>query len=103
MALDAAGLASAALWGAYITWREVLPAVRRSSANGNGAAGNKSVDFWRLQLRETVHEGLNAALAPKFDLQIALLTDMKNSIAEMNRGVLELVALERARRSGRLG
>lgn len=103
MPIDAVGIASAAVWGAYIAWRELLPAVRRNSSNGNGAAGSKSVEFWRLQMRDTVHEAMMAALAPKFDLQNALLADVKNSIAEVSRGVSELVTLERSRQRGTRG
>lgn len=101
MSVDVAGVASAALWGAYIAWKEVLPVVRRGALGGNGAAGNKSVDFWRLQMRDTAHESINAVLSPKFDLQNTLLSDMKNSIAEVSRGVSELVTLERSRQRER--
>ena len=101
MTLDAASIASAALWGAYVAWKELVPALRRAGADGNGAAGNKSVDYWRLQMRDTVQASMTAALAPKFDMQIALLADMKNSIGDVSRGVSELVTLERSRLQGR--
>lgn len=101
MTLDAASIASAALWGAYVAWKELVPVLRRAGADGNGAAGNKSVDYWRLQMRDTVQESMTVALAPKFDMQIALLTDMKNSIRDVSRGVSELVTLERSRLQGR--
>jgi hypothetical protein len=101
MTLDAASIASAALWGAYVTWKELVPVLRRAGADGNGAAGNKSVDYWRLQMRDTVQESITVALAPKFDMQIALLADMKNSIGDVSRGVSELVTLERSRLQGR--
>lgn len=54
-------------------------------------------------MRDTVHEAMMAALAPKFDLQNALLADVKNSIAEVSRGVSELVTLERSRQRGTRG
>jgi len=97
MTLDAASVASAALWGTYVAWKEIVPALRRGGENGNVAAGNKSVDFWRLQLRDSVQDSMTIALSPKFDMQISLLTDVKNSIADVSRGVSELVTLERAR------
>jgi hypothetical protein len=101
MTLDAASIASAALWGGYVAWKELVPVLRRAGADGNGAAGNKSVDYWRLQMRDTVQESITVGLAPKFDMQIAILADMKNSIGDVSRGVSELVTLERSRLQGR--
>ena len=96
MPIDPASIASAALWGAYITWKELVPLVRRNNANGSGAAGAKSVDFWRLELREQMHSSLERALTPKFDAQIALLAEVKTSSADVSKGVAELVTLQRA-------
>src|ERR1700691_5360315 len=96
MSLDPARIASAALWGVYITWKELVPLVRRNATNGNRAAGAKSVDFWRLRLREELHSALDRSLAPKFDAQIALLAEVKNSNADVSKGVAEVVTLQRA-------
>jgi hypothetical protein len=96
MSLDPASIAGAALWGVYITWKELVPLVRRNGTNGNGAAGAKSVDFWRLELREELHSSLDRTLTPKFDAQIALLVEVKDSMADVSKGVAELVTLQRA-------
>jgi len=96
MSIDPASIATAAAWGAYITWKELVPLVRRGASNGNAAAGAKSVDFWRLELREELRNSLERALTPKFDAQIALLAEVKTSSADVSKGVAELVTLQRA-------
>jgi hypothetical protein len=100
MSVDPASVASAALWSIYVGWKELLPWVRRN-ADGNGAAGEKSPAYWKLELRSGVADSLKTSLEPKIEAQIGLLTDLKNSLGEVNKGVAELVTLERARQRGR--
>lgn len=100
MALDPASLASAALWGVYVGWRELLPLLNRNE-NGNAAAGTKTADFWKLEMRKGFADSLKVSLEPRIEAQIGLLTDLKNSMSEVNKGVAELVTLERARQQGR--
>jgi hypothetical protein len=102
MPVDPASVASAALWSIYVGWKELLPWVRRNTdGNGNGAAGEKSAAYWKLELRSGVADSLKASLEPKIEAQIGLLTDVKNSLGEVNKGVAELVTLERARQRAR--
>jgi len=101
MTIDPVGILSAALWSAYVGWREIFPVMRRNSSNGNGPAGAKSADYWKLEMRTGMNELLQSALGPKFDMQINLLTEVKNSANEVSKGVAELVTLERARQQGR--
>ena len=101
MTIDPVSVLSAALWGAYVGWKEVFPFVRRNSSNGNGPAGAKSADYWKIEMRSGMNELLQSALGPKFDAQINLLTEVKNSTNEVSKGVAELVTLERAQQQGR--
>lgn len=101
MMIDPVSIASAALWGVYVTWKEFFPFLRRGSSNGQGQAGTKSADYWKLEMRSGMNDLLESALGPKFDAQINLLTEVKNSTNEVSKGVAELVTLERAHQQGR--
>jgi hypothetical protein len=101
MTIDPLSILSASLWGVYVAWKEFFPYVRRSPSNGNGPAGDKSADYWKLEMRAGMLELLHSALGPKFDAQINLLTEVKNSTNEVSKGVAELVTLGRAQQQGR--
>jgi hypothetical protein len=78
--------------------REVFAFLREKTRNG---AGSKSVDFWRMELRAAVNEGLTTTLKPLIETQIQLLREIRDSVATSYQGISELVVTNRGARRGR--
>jgi len=83
---------------AVLILREVFAFLRERTRNG---AGSKSVDFWRMELRAAVNEGLTTTLKPLIETQIQLLREIRDSVATSYQGISELVVTNRGARRGR--
>ena len=83
---------------AVLILREVFAFLRERTRNG---AGSKSVDFWRMELRAAVNEGLTTTLKPLIETQIQLLREIRDSVATSYQGISELVETNRGARRGR--
>lgn len=79
---------------ALLILREVFGFLR--ARNGGASAGSKTVDFWRLEMRAAVNEGLTTTLKPLFETQIELLREIRDSVATSYQGISELVVTNRA-------
>jgi hypothetical protein len=80
---------------AVLVLREVFGFLRARNQNG---AGSKPVDFWRLELRAAVNEGMAVTLKPLIETQIQLLREIRDSVSTSNRGISELVVTNRGGR-----
>lgn len=83
---------------AVLILREVFTFLREKTRNG---AGNKSVDFWRMELRAAVNEGLTTTLKPLIETEIQLLREIRDSVATSYQGISELVVTNRGTRRSR--
>lgn len=84
---------------ALLVLREVFAFLRDRSRNGS--AGSKPVDFWRLEFRAAINEGLASTLKPLIETEIQLLREIRDSVSTSNQGISELVVTNRGTRRGR--
>jgi len=94
---DPSGLATAAAFALYVTWKEVIPRLAARGPNGrrNGSAGAQSVDFWRMEIRQAEQEAMTTVLVPKFDQQIAIFEEIRGHMAKANEALAVLLAKKR--------
>ncbi len=85
---------------ALLVVREVLSFLREKGRVLNGSGG-KPVDFWRLELRTAVNEGLATTLKPLIETQVQLLREIRDSVTTSNQGISELVVTSRGNRRSR--
>jgi hypothetical protein len=81
--IPVAGYVPVSIW---FFWREILPRIRNGRKNGITAQAH-------LDIEKIFDESLDKKLAPKFDTQIAILNELKQSSKETRDGVVRLVAL----------
>lgn len=65
------------------------------------AAGDKSVDFWRMEMRTAFAEGFSVTLKPFLEAQTQLLREIRDSVTTSNLGISELVVKNRDNRRSR--
>ena len=84
---------------ALLVLREVFSFLRER--NRAGAAGDKSVDFWRMEMRTAFAEGFAVTLKPSLEAQTQLLREIRDSVTTSNLGISELVVKNRDSRRSR--
>jgi hypothetical protein len=81
-----------------LTLREVFGYLRYRSRH-NGAAGDKSTEYWRIEMRQAMAETFTAQMLPVLSNQNGILRDIRDAQEKANEGIAELVTLTRDRRS----
>jgi hypothetical protein len=81
---------------ALLVLREVFGFLREK--NRATAAGDKSVDFWRMEMRSAFAECFAATLKPFLEAQNQLLREIRDSVTTSNLGISELVVKNRDNR-----
>jgi len=84
---------------ALLVLREVFGFLREKSRAI--AAGDKSVDFWRMEMRSAFAESFAVTLRPFLEAQNQLLREIRDSVTTSNLGISELVVKNRDNRRGR--
>lgn len=84
---------------ALLVLREVFGFLREKSRAI--AAGDKTVDFWRMEMRSAVAECFSVTLRPFLEAQTQLLREIRDSVATSNFGISELVVKNRDNRRSR--
>ena len=77
--------------------------VKGRNNNGPKPAGQQSVDFWKLQLREAtdmVSEQVSETMKPCFDRQAQIMGDLKDSVGQMTQATQNLLLSSQRRRGG---
>lgn len=73
----------------YIFWRYVLPHFRRVEVPvGDQVSGARSVDFWKMEMREAMAETLQTQILPLLQQQNRIL----EALIETNRKLSENLA-----------
>ncbi len=81
-----------------LTLREVFSYLRYRG-RGNGAAGDKPTEYWRIEMRQAITETFTAQMLPVLNNQSAILRDIRDAQQKANEGIAELVTLTRERRN----
>lgn len=84
---------------ALLILREVFSFLR--DRGRNGASGAKPVDFWRLEFRSAINEGMTSTLKPLIETQVQLLREIRDAVSTSNQGISELVVTNRGSRRAR--
>ncbi len=81
-----------------LTLREVFSYLRYRG-RGNGTAGDRSTEYWRIEMRQAMAEMFTAQMLPVLNNQSAILRDIRDAQQTANEGIAELVTLTRERRN----